>query len=138
MRTLRIGRYFLLLALLVSVVGASGTIRAQKNVTIKWWDFPRPWADPAGDTDANAWNAKLVKQYQDSHPGVTIEFTPVSWVDGPRKLDVAVAAGDAPDVMYGFPALFGRMLALGVLAPVDSKLKSMSESDLKDYFPAAM
>src|SRR4051812_11627460 len=116
MRTLRVSRCFLLLGMLVSIMISSSTIRAQKSVTIKWWDFPRPWADAAGDTDNNAWNAKLVKQYQDTHPGVTIEFTPVSWVDGPRKLDVAVAAGDAPDVMYGFPALFGRMLALQVLA----------------------
>jgi multiple sugar transport system substrate-binding protein len=131
-------RWFLLLGLLVSLAASSGTLRAQKAVTLKWWDFPRPWADAAGDKDVNAWNAKLVKQYMDANPGVTIEFTPVSWVDGPRKLDVAVAAGEAPDVMYGFPALFGRMLSLQVLAPVDSKLNTMDKADLADYFPAAM
>jgi len=30
------------------------------------------------------------------------------------------------------------MLALQVLARIDSKLKTMSEKDIADYFPAAM
>ncbi len=138
MHTLKVIRGFVLIALLAFLFASSSAAYGQKSVTIRWWDFPRPWADAAGASDANAWNVKLVKQYEAANPGVTVEFTPVSWTDGPRKLDVAIAAGDGPDVMYGFPALFGRMLSLGVLAPIDSKMQSMTKTELDDYFPAAL
>jgi multiple sugar transport system substrate-binding protein len=111
---------------------------AQENVTIKWWDFPRGWAGGGSDENPSAWNEAKVAEYTEANPDVTIEFTPVSWEEGARKLDVGVISGEGPDVMYGFPALFGRMLSLGVLAPIDSELEAMSPEDLADFYPATL
>jgi multiple sugar transport system substrate-binding protein len=75
-----------------------------------------------------------VKKYQELNPHVTIEFTGVSWSDGPQKLDVALAADQGPDVMYGYPALFGKMLSLDVLQPVDNYVALMKKEDVDDFF----
>jgi len=106
-------------------------------VTMKWWDFPRSWAPGGSAEQPNFWNEELVKQYQAENPNVTIEFTGVSWSDGPQKLDVALAADQAPDVMYGYPALFGKCLSLNVLQPLDDYIATMMDkADYDDFYKA--
>ena len=106
-------------------------------VLLRWWDFPRGWAPPGSAEEPNAWNEGLAEQYMAENPNITMEFTGVSWSDGPQKLDVALAAGDPPNVMYGYPALFGKMLSVGALAPIDSYLATVDEADLADFFEPA-
>ncbi len=110
---------------------------AQSKVTIKWWDFPRGWAPPGTTEAPNAWNEEIAKKYMAENPNVTIEFTGVSWGDGPQKLDVALAANEGPNIMYGYPALFGKMLSLDALAPIDDFVATLDEKDVKDFFPPA-
>jgi ABC-type glycerol-3-phosphate transport system substrate-binding protein len=105
-------------------------------VTIKWWDFPRGWAPGGSAENPNAWNEDLVKQYQEANPEVTVEFTPVSWGDGPQKLDVSLTAGENPNLMYGYPALFGKMASLDVLMELDDYLATMDPTDVADFFQA--
>lgn len=110
---------------------------AQSQVTIQWWDFPRGWAPPGSSEAPNAWNEEIAKQYMAENPNVTIEFTGVSWGDGPQKLDVALAANEGPNLMYGYPALFGKMLSLDALAPIDDYVATLDEQDVNDFFPPA-
>jgi len=110
---------------------------AQSKVTITWWDFPRGWAPPGTTEAPNAWNEEIAKKYMAENPNVTIEFTGVSWGDGPQKLDVALAANEGPNLMYGYPALFGKMLSLDALAPIDDYVATLDEADVKDFFPPA-
>jgi multiple sugar transport system substrate-binding protein len=110
---------------------------AKAPVTIKWWDFPRSWAGAGSAEKPNAWNEDLVKQYMTENPNVTIEFTGVSWGDGPQKLDVALTADQGPDVMYGYPALFGKMLSLNVLQDITSYISVMPKDDYNDFYEAA-
>lgn len=127
-----------LLLLMMLMLMIAGAVQAQDTVTIKWWDFPRAWAEPGTDEDPSAWNKMLADEYMAEHPNVTIEFTTIDWVEGPNKLNVALIAGEGPDVMYGYPALFGRMLALDVLAPITPALDAMSEEEVNDFYPAAL
>jgi ABC-type glycerol-3-phosphate transport system substrate-binding protein len=106
-------------------------------VVIKWWDFPRGWAPPGSTEAPNAWNEEMAKKYAELNPGVTVEFTGVSWSDGPQKLDVALAANEGPNIMYGYPALFGKMLSLDTLAPIDDFVATMDAADVNDFFPPA-
>ena len=129
---------FALFVIFILVLLAAVPVSGQDAITIQWWDFPRGWATAEGASNPNAWNEQLAQRYMEENPNVVIEFTPISWEEGPRKLDVALIAGEGPDVMYGYPALFGRMLSLDVLAPVDSKLEMMGAEDVADYFPAAI
>jgi multiple sugar transport system substrate-binding protein len=109
---------------------------AKAPVTIKWWDFPRSWAGAGSSEKPNVWNEDLVKQYMAENPNVTVEFTGVSWGDGPQKLDVALTADQGPDVMYGYPALFGKMLSLNVLQDITSYVSLMSKDDYNDFYEA--
>ena len=138
MNTKKFFRNMVILALFMVTIGGATSVWAQDDVTIRWWDFPRAWAPPGTGENPSAWNELLVEAYKEVAPNVTIEFTTIDWVEGPNKLNVAVIAGEAPDVMYGYPALFGRILSLGVLAPIDSKLDTMDAEDVSDFFPAAM
>jgi multiple sugar transport system substrate-binding protein len=103
-------------------------------VTVQWWDFPRSWAGSGTAEDPNAWNKDLCTKYQELNPNVTMEFTSLSWADGPQKLDAALAADQGPDAQYGYPALFGKMLKLGVLQPIDDFLATQKQEDLDDFF----
>jgi multiple sugar transport system substrate-binding protein len=79
----------------------------------------------------------MAKQYAAENPLVKIEFTGVSWGDGPQKLDVAMAAHEGPDIMYGYPALFGKMLSLDALDPIDDFVATLDPADVSDFFPPA-
>ncbi len=109
---------------------------AAAPVTIKWWDFPRGWAGAGSAEKPNAWNEDLVKQYMTANPNVTVEFTGVSWSDGPQKLDVALTADQGPDVLYGYPALFGKMLSMNVLQDITNYVSLMPKADYDDFFEA--
>jgi multiple sugar transport system substrate-binding protein len=102
---------------------------AKAPVTIKWWDFPREWAGNGSATNPNAWNEDAGKQYAAENPGITVENTSISWSDGPQKLDVALAADQGPDVLYAYPALFGKMLSLNVLADITPYASVMPDYD---------
>ncbi len=109
----------------------------QQEVTLRWWDFPRGWAPPGTAESPNAWNEEMAKKYSAEHANVKVEVTGVSWSDGPQKLEVALAAGEGPDIMYGYPALFGKMLSLDALEPLDEYLATVDAADLADFFPPA-
>ena len=68
---------------------------------------------------------------------VKMEFTSISWTDGPQKLDAALAADQGPDAMYGYPALFGKMLSLKVLNPIDDFVATMKKEDVDDFYDVA-
>jgi ABC-type glycerol-3-phosphate transport system substrate-binding protein len=106
-------------------------------VTIKWWDFPRSWAGSGSAEQPNLWNEELAKKYKDANPHVTVEFTGVSWSDGPQKLDIALTADQGPDVMYGYPALFGKMLSMKVLQPIDTYFATMKKEEVEDFYQVA-
>jgi ABC-type glycerol-3-phosphate transport system substrate-binding protein len=107
------------------------------EVALKWWDFPRSWAKGGTAENPNAWNNDLVKQYMAENANIKMEFTSISWTDGPQKLDAALAADQGPDAMYGYPALFGKMLALKVLNPIDDFVATMKKEDVDDYYDVA-
>jgi multiple sugar transport system substrate-binding protein len=110
---------------------------AKEQVTVKWWDFPRGWATGGSAEKPNAWNESLVQAYMQETPNVKMEFTSISWADGPQKLDAALAADQGPDAMYGYPALFGKMLSLKVLQPVDDYLATLDKADVDDFYDVA-
>ena len=104
-------------------------VSAQGQVTINWWDMPRAWAPPGTNENPNAWNELMIETYEELHPNVTIEFTPISWGEGPQKIKIGVIAGQAPDLAYLFPSLFGEILNLGGLAPINDYLDDESRAD---------
>ena len=110
---------------------------AKQPVSFSWWDFPRSWAPPGSADMPNAWNEEMAKKYMEASSEVKIEFTGVGWGDGPDKLQVAMAAQSGPDIMYGYPALFGKMLSLDALDSLDDYLATLDAADVADFFEPA-
>ena len=57
------------------------------------WHF---WSEPAQTTALQT----LVKEYEEQHPGIRIELTPLNWADGKSKLQLAFNSGTQPDIVH--------------------------------------
>lgn len=108
---------------------------SQGQVTINWWDMPRGWAPPGDTENPNAWNYLMIERYEALNPDVNIEFTPIDWGEGPQKIRIGVIGGAAPDLTYLFPSLFGEVLSLDGLAPINAFL---DDANREDFLPSAI
>ncbi|WP_329621353.1 sugar ABC transporter substrate-binding protein [Streptomyces sp. NBC_01255] len=73
----------------------------------------------------------VAKEYQKTHPNVTVQVTPVGWDVAHQKLVSAAAAGTLPDVAQMGGSYMGEFAELGVLEPVDTQTFRKA-----DFFPA--
>src|SRR6188768_2645009 len=71
--------------------GTSASNGSSGPVTISWWHNSN--TDPG-----KAYYDKVAKDFQASHPGVTIQVNAMQHEDMLTKLDAAFQSGDAPDV----------------------------------------
>ncbi|SEK54686.1 multiple sugar transport system substrate-binding protein [Nonomuraea pusilla] len=76
--------------------------------------------------------ADVAKTYQQAHPNVTVQVTPVGWDVAHQKLVAAAAAGKLPDVMQMGSSYLGEFADMGALEPVDTGAFKQG-----DFFPAA-
>ncbi|MCD6449355.1 MAG: sugar ABC transporter substrate-binding protein [Thermotogaceae bacterium] len=97
------------------------------NGTIYIWDFPA-WNE---DGDNYGWIKKMIAEFEESHPGVNIRLTEIPWSGGDKKLDLAVASRNWPDITRG--PLKAHYAAKEVLVPVDEFI-----SNKGDYYEAAL
>jgi raffinose/stachyose/melibiose transport system substrate-binding protein len=70
---------------------SSGSSGSSGPVTVTWWHNSN--TDPG-----KAYYEKVAKDFQSSHPGVTIQVNAMQHEDMLTKLDAAFQSGDAPDV----------------------------------------
>ena len=70
---------------------SSGSSGSSGPVTVTWWHNSN--TDPG-----KAYYDKVAKDFQTSHPGVTIQVNAMQHEDMLTKLDAAFQSGDAPDV----------------------------------------
>lgn len=124
-RASRVLALALLLGGLVAAVVPAGAA-GKWTGTLVVWDFPRPEA-------AAGWELAAFKKFEESHPGVKIEYTKLSWAGGGEKLDVAVAAGDPPDICGSGLRL--PYVLQGALEPIDPYLTA---EDLKDFYEGSL
>lgn len=70
---------------------SGGSEGAGDNVTVTWWHNSN--TDPG-----KAYYAKVAKDFEGAHPGVTIQVSALQHEDMLTKLDAAFQANDAPDI----------------------------------------
>lgn len=107
-----------------------------KPVTIKWWIYPMIiGVDGSGTGNPDDFAKEYARKFKEIHPHVDVEVELLDWAGGTEKIDISVASGSAPDLVYtinNFGAItkFGEM---GALEPIDDFL---TEEDLADYSEA--
>lgn len=106
----------------------SETVSSDK-VTIKYWGFPNFNADPEFK-DSEQFDLALIKAFEEKNPNIKVEYQKIDFTDGPAKLNTAIQANSAPDVVFDAP---GRIIAWakeGYLVPFDKVDKSQFSESL--------
>lgn len=100
--------------------GADGAGSAKKT-TISFWAA-------AVTPERNAFFESVVKQFQEKNPNITVDYlgVPGDLSAYEQKLDVAIAAGQAPDITNDFKADY---IARGAYEPLDEYFSKWENKD---------
>lgn len=101
-------------------------------VTISIWDFPRI-PHPSNPNDRYLWLSEICDRFCRENPGVTVNFTKLTWSQGAEKIKIATFAGVPPDIASSDMPV--KYIKDGLIEPVDDCLDA---SDRSDYFKPAL
>nr|WP_252722326.1 ABC transporter substrate-binding protein [Treponema medium] len=93
---------FILLA--VFCTGCMNNKAADVAAEIEFWSFPDFTSDTGVEGD---FEKSLIAAFEKEHPSIKVNFTRISFTDGVEKIEKAIAAGKAPDIIYDSP---GRII----------------------------
>ncbi|WP_420798573.1 ABC transporter substrate-binding protein [Paenibacillus beijingensis] len=103
----------------------TGSAEAAKD-TITVWTYP---VYETYEADLKV----LVDDFMKEHPNLTVKTEMLSWAEGPQKFDVALNAGNPPDLY--FHAVDGAYASSGLELPIDSYLTPEIKND---YYPGTL
>ncbi len=91
-------------------------------------DTVKVWTYPVHATYENDMK-DLVADFNKQYPHIKVEYEVLSWAEGPKKFDVALNAGDPPDLYFG--ALNGAYVDTGLVLPLDSYMTQAIKDDFQ-------
>ena len=95
--------------------GKTGRVSAE----IEFWSFPNFTSETGIEGD---FEKSLIAAFEKENPSIKVNFTSISFTDGPEKLEKAINAGKAPDVVYDAPGRIIVWAEKGLLEPLDDVL----------------
>ncbi|GBG08220.1 ABC transporter substrate-binding protein [Paenibacillus agaridevorans] len=98
------------------------------------WDGPR-WSDDK--ENKYHWIENKKAEFEKLHPGVTIKIVQTPWAEMEDKLNVSIAGGAWPDLVYN---VSNRMASIkniesGIVEPID---EFYTADELADFYPNAL
>ncbi|MFY9134221.1 MAG: ABC transporter substrate-binding protein [Bacillota bacterium] len=117
-----------LLTICILLLFAASTGLAARQETVTMWAFPLC-------SDDIEMYSKLVNEFEKENPNIKVHVEVLPWQGRMEKLMAALAANQAPDVMYLNVFLVPKLAATGNLAPLDKYLPSDVRAD---YFSGAI
>lgn len=125
--TVRLAALFVVVALLMAFLGP---VQAQDEpVEIVIWHMEQP---PHRVERVQ----ELIDEFNAAHPDIVVSQEPQNWAEIYTKAPAAVAAGNAPEILFAIPDFTPIIRAAGVVQPVDDFVAEMDEAH--GYFPAAV
>lgn len=88
--------------------------------TVRVWTYPVHGTYEADMKD-------LVADFNKQYPHIKVEYEVMSWAEGPKKFDVALNAGDPPDLYFG--GLSGSYVSTGLVLPLDTHVTPQIKED---------
>lgn len=122
-------RLFSVLIVAVLLVTALGPISAQDPVEIMIWHMEQP---PYRVERVQ----ELIDEFNAANPGIVVSQEAQNWGEIYTKAPAAVAAGNAPEILFAIPDFTPIIRAAGVVQPVDDFVAEMDEAH--GFFPAAV
>lgn len=114
-------------------VSEQTTAVVQKPATIKYWRH---------QTDAlEKFSKEMIEGFKSVIPEIKVEFESIGINDYDRKLNIAIASNEAPDLYAIQDVQYGKFSSNKLLAPVDFKAmgyQSLDELLQKRFLPGAM
>ena len=111
---------FVLCALFaVLFMGCMNGKNADVSAEIEFWSFPNFTSESGNEGD---FERSLIAAFEKENPSIKIHFTLISFTDGAEKIEKAIAAGKAPDIIYDAPGRIINWAEKGLLEPLDDVL----------------
>ena len=111
---------FVLCALFaVLFMGCMNGKNADVSAEIEFWSFPNFTSESGNEGD---FERSLIAAFEKENPSIKIHFTLISYTVGAEKIEKAIAAGKAPDIIYDAPGRIINWAEKGLLEPLDDVL----------------
>ncbi|WP_139488651.1 ABC transporter substrate-binding protein [Brevibacillus dissolubilis] len=122
----------LLSAAMVMVAGCSSQEpTATTNPASGEKDVVTVWTYPVHN-DYEPELKKLLESFQSKNPNIEVKYEVLSWAEGPKKFDIALNAGNPPDIYFDKP--LGKYVDTGLLVDI----KDMIGDKANNYEPVAI
>jgi multiple sugar transport system substrate-binding protein len=120
---------FILLMVAALALLSAGIVAAQEPVEIVLWHMEQP---PHRVERVQM----LLDEFNAANPGIVVSQEVQSWGDIYTKAPAAVAAGNAPDMLFAIPDFAPILKDLGALQPVGDFVMEMDEAH--DFYDSAI
>ncbi len=89
----------------------------EEEVELLWWAPPTFIQD--ADDPAGTYEEKLVEEFNESHPGITVRVETIDFTTASDKITTAIESGTAADVLFDAPGRIIEYGKNGKLVPLD-------------------
>ena len=144
MRTLLRAVGIVLLTVLVAAsvfAGGQGEQKSasssQKKTTISYWFFPQIINVPgyAGESkNYGDWEKFVAAQFMKEHPNIQVNTQLLPWEGGPDKINVAIAGGNPPELVFDYLGRTGAWFDQGAAQPLDNIVPASLKNDILPSF----
>ncbi|MFD2879875.1 ABC transporter substrate-binding protein [Paenibacillus rhizoplanae] len=96
------------------------------------------WRNSGNDAENSAYD-KLVASFNEAHPNIKVEMSPIPYADYDTKLRTSIASGSPPDIMAVDGPNMASYAQAGALQPLtaffkkDGNLEDIPESTIATY-----
>lgn len=97
-----------------------------KPDTVKVWAYP---IHASYENDLK----QIITEFNKQYPHIKVEYEILSYNEGPKKFDIALNAGDPPDLFFG--GADAHLVNTGLAVSIDSY---MTDEIKKDFLPGAL
>ena len=113
-----------------SASGASSSENEQVELTL--------WTYPVGGWGSGSTVSSMITAFHSAHPEIRVSLRPLTYEDGDREVEDAIAAGQAPDLIFEGPErLSANWGARGLMADLSELWESETAGQIYDSVAAA-
>ncbi len=83
---------------------------------------------PDANAAENFYTNTIKAQFAEKFPGIKVNIETLTWDGGPDKVNVAIASGTTPDVLYDSPQRVYGYVGKGLMEPINDVIESIKDS----------
>jgi len=114
LRTVAVAATASMAFILTGCLGASSSTDGD-DITLEYWDH-------SGNADEQEMIRQILTDFEDSHPGISVDFLSLPADSALQKLNTAISSGSTPDVSSISGSMLSPFVAQDALEPLDERL----------------